>query len=155
MSSIDSALNSLAAVTLEDVVGIPPVRQSVWLSRGVSLGWGVFAIASGLVFARTTSGVLETINLIGSVFYGPVLAVFTLGVLASGVSGNLPLVGLAVGLAANLALGRFAPGVSWLWWNPFGFLVSCGVTLGLARSPLASSLPAGRAARPPCSWRHS
>jgi len=49
MSSIDSALNSLAAVTLEDVAGIPPERQSVWLSRGVSLLWGLFAVVSGLV----------------------------------------------------------------------------------------------------------
>ena len=31
MSSIDSALNSLAAVTLDDVMGLDPARQSVWL----------------------------------------------------------------------------------------------------------------------------
>ena len=79
MSSIDSALNSLAAVTLEDVVGIAPDRQSVWLSRWTSLAWGVFSIISGLVFARSGSGVLETINQVGSAFYGPVLAVFVLG----------------------------------------------------------------------------
>ena len=36
-------------------------------------------LASGIVFARTATGVLETIDLIGSAFYGPVLDVFTLG----------------------------------------------------------------------------
>lgn len=133
MSSIDSALNSLAAVTLEDVAGIPPERQPVWLSRGVSLGWGVFAVASGIVFARSGNGVLETINLIGSAFYGPVLAVFTLGVLTPRLTGNTPLVGLVAGLLANVALARLAPGVSWLWWNPAGFVTTCGVTLAVSR----------------------
>ena len=133
MSSIDSALTSLAAVTLEDVVGIAPARQSVWLSRGVSLAWGVFAIASGVVFARSGSGVLETINLIGSAFYGPVLAVFTLGVLAPSLTGNAPLAGLVAGLLANVALARLAPGVSWLWWNPAGFIVTCVIALAISR----------------------
>jgi SSS family solute:Na+ symporter len=133
MSSIDSALNSLAAVTLEDIVGIAPERQSVWLSRGVSLVWGLFSVAAGLVFARTGSGVLETINLIGSAFYGPVLAVFTLGVVAPRLTGNGPLIGLMAGLLSNVGLARLAPGVSWLWWNPAGFFVACVVALSIAR----------------------
>ena len=142
MSSIDSALNSLAAVTLEDVAGIAPSRQSVWLSRGVSLGWGVFAVASGVVFARTGSGVLETINLIGSAIYGPVLAVFTLGILAPRLVGGAPLVGLVAGLLGNVALARLAPGVSWLWWNPAGFLVTCVVALSISRVvPRATVVP--------------
>jgi SSS family solute:Na+ symporter len=133
MSSIDSALNSLAAVTLEDVAGVPPDRQSVWLSRGTSLAWGLFAIASGLVFARSGSGVLEMINQIGSAFYGPVLAVFALGVFAPRLTGNAALLGLVAGLITNLALARLAPGVSWLWWNPAGFFSACIVALSAAR----------------------
>jgi SSS family solute:Na+ symporter len=133
MSSIDSALNSLAAVTLEDVAGIPPERQSVWLSRGTSLGWGVFAVVSGLVFARSGSGVLETINLIGSAFYGPVLAIFTLGVVAPRLTGRAALSGLLTGLVANVALSRLVPGMSWLWWNPAGFFVACSVALLVGR----------------------
>jgi SSS family solute:Na+ symporter len=133
MSSIDSALNSLAAVTLEDIVGIAPERQGVWLSRLTSLAWGVFAVLSGLVFARSGSGVLELINQVGSAFYGPVLAVFTLGILAPRLEGTSALVGLVAGLIANLALARFAPGVSWLWWNPAGFAVACAAALGVGR----------------------
>ena len=105
----------------------------MWLSRGVSLLWGLFAVVSGLVFARTGSGVLELINQVGSAFYGPVLAVFTLGILAPALRGNAVLTGLVVGLVANLGLARFAPGVSWLWWNPAGFVVTCVTTLAIGR----------------------
>jgi SSS family transporter len=131
MSSIDSALNSLAAVTLDDVAGLDPERQSVWLGRLTSLGWGAFAVLSGALFARTGAGVLELVNQVGSAFYGPVLAVFVLGALTRGVTGRGALLGLAAGLGTNLLLAWFAPGVSWLWWNPAGFLAAAGVALAL------------------------
>ncbi|MDP2875060.1 MAG: hypothetical protein Q8O00_02680, partial [Holophaga sp.] len=71
---------------------------------------------------------------IGSVFYGPVLAMFVLATLAPGV-GNAPAVaGLLAGLGGNLLLARLAPGLSWLWWNPAGFLLAMGVALALSRS---------------------
>jgi hypothetical protein len=114
----------------------------VWLSRATSLAWGLFAVASGLVFARSGSGVLETINQVGSAFYGPVLAVFVLGVLAPRLVGNAALVGLVGGLIANLAIARLAPGVSWLWWNVIGFVVA--VVAALAAGQVAPRLPALR-----------
>jgi SSS family solute:Na+ symporter len=142
MSSIDSALNSLAAVTLEDVMGLEPARQSAWLGRFTSLGWGVFAVAAGMVAARSGAGVLELVNQVGSAFYGPVLAVFVLGVLTRGVRGGAAVCGLVVGVAANLALAWLAPGVSWLWWNLSGFLVATAVALGVNRAPPGLRAPA-------------
>jgi len=142
MSSIDSALNSLAAVTLEDVLGRAPLAQSVWLGRMTSLLWGLFAVSAGLVFSRSGSGVLEAVNVVGSAFYGPVLAVFVLGVLAPGVRGPHALAGLVLGLAGNLALAGWAPGVSFLWWNPAGFAVAASVALVTSRAGLATSWPA-------------
>jgi hypothetical protein len=62
--------------------------------------------------------------MVGSAFYGPVLAIFVLGVLAPGVTGAAALVGLGAGLAGNLALASLAPAIPWLWWNPAGFLVA-------------------------------
>lgn len=124
MSSIDSALNSLAAVTREDVLGRDPLAESVWAGRATSLAWGLFAIASGWIFSRSGAGVLELVNRIGSTFYGPVLGVFTVGVLAPKVSGRQALLGLATGLATNVTLGLAAPEVSWLYWNPAGWLVA-------------------------------
>ncbi|HEY7699293.1 MAG TPA: sodium transporter [Vicinamibacteria bacterium] len=134
MSSIDSALNSLAAVTLDDVVGVDPARQSVWLGRAVSLAWGIFAVVSGMVFARSGAGVLELVNMVGSAFYGPLLAVFVLGAVTVGVTGAAVLVGLGAGLAGNLALAWLAPGIPWLWWNPAGFLVAFSVAFALGKA---------------------
>jgi sodium-coupled monocarboxylate transporter 8/12 len=136
MSSIDSAMNSLAAVTLEDVFGKAPENQNVWLSRTVSLLWGLFAVAAGLMFARAGSGVIVLINQIGSAFYGPILAVFTLTLCAAYVKGVHAILGLAAGLLGNLFLAWFFPNVSWLWWNPIGFTVALVVALLTSRGSL-------------------
>jgi Na+/proline symporter len=140
MSSIDSAMNSLAAVTLEDVFGLGAKEQSAWLSRATSLAWGLFAILSGLFFARSGDSVIVLINMIGSAFYGPVLAVFILGATAPLVRGVHAVFGLLGGLAGNLSLAWFAPGVSWLWWNPFGFAVAMLISLVTARAKLEPPL---------------
>jgi SSS family solute:Na+ symporter len=144
MSSIDSAMNSLAAVTLEDVLGLAAEKQSALLSRATSLGWGLFGVFAGLLFARSGDSVIVLINMIGSAFYGPVLAVFILGAVTPQVRGVHAVSGLLGGLAGNLILASFAPGVSWLWWNPFGFAVAIVIAVATARAkfePPMWSLP--------------
>jgi SSS family transporter len=144
MSSIDSALNSLAAVTLEDVLGRDSAAQSVWVGRGVSLAWGAFALLAGLACARSGTGVLELVNLVGSVFYGPLLGVFTLGVAARGVAGRHALAALAAGIGTNVALALAVPELPWLWWNPAGWLATVGAGLLLARAAPRLPPPAAR-----------
>jgi len=146
MSSIDSALNSLAAITLEDVFDRPPDQQGVWTGRLTALAWGAFAVVSGLAFAEGKAGILEGINQIGSAFFGPILAVFLLGVLAPGVGARGATTGLVAGVAVNVALWRVAPGVSWLWWNPVGTGVCFAVALAIDRVGLRA--PARRWPRP-------
>ena len=145
MSSIDSAMNSLAAVTLEDVMRRPPDRTPVLLGRLASLGWGAFSVVAAIAFARSGSGVLVLVNQIGSAFYGPILSVFVLGVLTRGATGAGVIAGLGSGLLANLMLARLAPGLSWLWWNPIGFLVASAVALLVSWRPIGWVRPAWRA----------
>jgi len=138
MSSIDSALNSLSAITVEDFLS----RASRWadvttrrrlrlrLSRLVTLFWGAVCLGSGWLFAASPRTIIELVNMVGSAFYGPVLAVFACGLLARRVQARGVLLGLVGGVAANLVLWQAAPRVSWLWWNPAGFLVTACLALG-------------------------
>jgi len=139
MSSIDSALNSLSAVTVEDFLArargsgrTASPRGRLRLSRGVTVCWGLFCLGSGLAFAGSSRTIIELVNMVGSAFYGPVLAVFVCGLLVRRVEGRGMLPGLLAGVAANVALWKGAPQVSWLWWNPAGFLVTAGVALGVS-----------------------
>jgi SSS family solute:Na+ symporter len=144
MSSIDSAMNSLAAVTLEDVLDIPSTEQNVWLSRATSFGWGVFAVSAGLWFARGERGVLELINQLGSAFYGPVLGVFLVGVLMRSATGFSVTVGLCLGIAVNLSLAQWVPALSWLWWNPIGVATTMGTAAAISRGGLPVIVPSIR-----------
>jgi SSS family solute:Na+ symporter len=136
MSSIDSALNSLAAITLEDVIGVPPSAQSAWVGRAASVGWGVLAVGAAVWFGQAGRGVLELINQIGSFFYGPVLAVFVLAVVNREARQGHAIAGLVGGLACNVGLAVLWPDLSWLWWNVAGFTVALlpGVFVGGLRA---------------------
>jgi SSS family solute:Na+ symporter len=131
MSSIDSALNSLSAATVEDFAGrgaVTDERQLFVLSKLATFGWGAFAVLFSFQVERIAPTILEAINKVGSMANGPLLALFVLALLAPPGSGSsrqaAALRGFAVGLVANFCVWQFLPSVSWLWWNPIGFLVA-------------------------------
>ncbi len=147
MSSLDSAINSLSAATLEDVwkklrpEPLPPERELL-LSKGLTLFWGVVCIAFAFQVEHLAPTVLESINKIGSAFYGPVFAVFLVGLTDRRPRPPHALCGLVAGVGLNLTLWRSVPTVSWLWWNAFGFgLAAAVMVVGglLAGVPAAAS----------------
>lgn len=132
MSSLDSTLNSLSAVTMDDILGRfflrePTDRQVLWLSKLTTLFWGALTLAFSFVVGELAATIVESVNMVGSLLNGPLLAVFLLGVLAGRVNEAGILSGLAAGLLFNLGLALFAPEVSWLWWNVTGFVACAGV----------------------------
>ena len=52
---------------------------------------------------------------------------FLLGILTRYGNEKGAISGLISGLICNALLWKFAPEVSWLWWNVFGFFVAFGV----------------------------
>ena len=149
MSSIDSTINSLSAVTWEDFArkaapGIDaiPEGRKVLLSRLITVAWGIVAIAFAMAMAGRSETVIELINKIGSAFYGPVAGVFLLGVLSRRARGRGALAGLAAGVAFNLVLWFFFEGsVSWMWWNCTGLAATMGLgwILSLGGGPAAGA----------------
>ncbi|RMG31653.1 MAG: sodium-coupled permease [Bacteroidetes bacterium] len=148
LSSIDSMLNSLATVSVMDWYKRLHRQEKspahyLRISRLTTLGWGLFATLSAIVFGETES-IIELINKVGSYFYGAILGVFilvwvkrsTAGSAMLGFTGGL----LAVFVAASLyqhcesgSIALFFPGqqspeafhplIEYLWLNPIGTLV--------------------------------
>ena len=155
MSSIDSALNSLSAATVEDLAGglvRTDERRLFLLSKLTTFGWGAFAVLFSFQVEQIAPTILEAINKIGSMANGPLLALFVIALLSPVTAGqtdtrrqNAALRGFAAGLLINFCLWQFLPQVSWLWWNLSGFLVALLVA-GIRLPAGWRSLP-GRPAR--------
>lgn len=141
MSSLDSALNSLSAVSVRDFyqrhfVKDASKRHYLWASKIFTLLWGIFCVGFALVFASVPSATRETtivlINAVGSILYGPILAVFLLGILTRRVRPGAVKVGVLFGVALNVVLWLWTP-ISWLWWNVTGFIMAVLVAFVLDR----------------------
>jgi SSS family transporter len=128
LSSVDSALNSLSAVTLEELATVGGPRKLVGARLTTAL-WGMATVGAGFVFSRAGETTIELVNRVGSAIYGPTLAVFVLALLSRRASSASAVVGATAGVAANLAVAWLMPSVSWLWWNAIGFAVAFVVGL--------------------------
>ena len=129
MSSLDSTINSLSATTTQDILkGLfkweMTEKQELWASKGLTVFWGTLCVVFSFFVGGIAKSIIVSINKIGSLANGPILAVFMLGVLTRRTSGVGAVLGLVMGLAFNAALWVFVPQVSWLWWNVIGFVVA-------------------------------
>jgi len=151
MSSIDSAFNSLAAATVQDIYAryVRPEasdRHYLNISRLMTVVWGLLCTGFAFLAGGLAPTVIEGINKIGSVFYGPILAAFLLAILSRRATGVGVIAGLLAGVGVNLVLWLcFEAEVSWLWWNAIGCIVTLGVAVLLGRqaSPIEEE-PVGR-----------
>ncbi len=133
MSSLSSAVNSLAAVTLEDlsVLGLMPSekQKEVLWARGVSIFWGIVILILSAFGGAIAPTVIEAINKVGSALYGPILGIFLLAMLTRRVGSKGANVGLIVGMAVNLYMWKEQPQIFWMWWNFIGLIVTSSVAL--------------------------
>lgn len=139
MSSLDSALNSLSAASVEDLVmrgreeRLPPAEQLRY-SKGFTVFWGVVCIVLAFAAGNIAPTVIEAINKVGSMFYGPILATFVLAILTRRTTTLGINVGIAAGVGLNLLLWLFAEDVLfWFWWNATGFIATVAVAALVSR----------------------
>lgn len=145
MSSLDSTFNSLSASTMRDyierfgLVSAKDQRKYLLTARGVTFFWGILCCAFAFVVGGISDTVIESINKIGSVFYGPVLAVFLLAFVTRWVTAAGAVAGLAAGVGLNIYLWAAQDSISWLWWNVFGFVVAVSIAVVLSLPALGRS----------------
>ena len=135
MSAYSSYLNSLSAVTMEEVVSKYFTLDSakyVTYSKLSTLIWGLMTLVLSFFVGGMAKTVIEAINKIGSLFYGPMLATFIIAMAIPRVKGKAMNLGLIVGVGINVYLWQFVSHVFWFWWNLIGcvstFLVAYSVS---------------------------
>ena len=137
MSSLSSTINSLSAVTVEDF--FQPAKNNMDNSRYMRISkvsvvfWGAVCIGCAFLFGGSNSPVIEIINAIGSVFYGPVLATFFLAIFSRKVTALGIKAGILIAVLFNLIFSGtiqdifgFDPGIDifWIWLNFTGFALA-------------------------------
>ena len=129
MSSLSSAINSLAAVSIEDYCRITnkTLAPDDYLKKAkyVGLTWGTITLGLSFYAGNIAPTVIEAINKVGSVFYGPILAVFLLAVVDKKLGAREINIGLISGVAINIAIWLTLDNVFWFWWNFIGFVAAC------------------------------
>lgn len=130
MSSLSSAINSLSAVSVEDFLlrgKEVEDKKYMWYSRLSSIFWGTFCLIAAFFAGDIADTVIEAINKVGSVFFGPIIAMFLMTLLMPRITTRGANLGLVLGVAVNIYLWLFVPSVFWFWWNFIGLVVTLTV----------------------------
>lgn len=123
--SISAALHSLASSTLLDFhLLIKPQAltdsKQLWWLRMYTLFWGAFGIVIAM-FATRMKSLIEAVNELGSLFYGPILGIFLVAFFAKKIKGNAVFIGAILAELLVLIFYKFE-WVAFLWLNVVGAL---------------------------------
>nr|WP_315418104.1 sodium:solute symporter [uncultured Pedobacter sp.] len=121
--SISAALNSLAACSLKDIHLIFVKKEvddetELKYSRLHTLAWGIFSIAVAM-FATQMGSLIEAVNVLGSLFYGPILGIFLVAFYFKKINGPIVFISAILSEIAVIAVYEFDI-VSFLWLNVIG-----------------------------------
>lgn len=121
--SISAALNSLAACSLKDVhllfkKELPDEKTELKYSRLHTLAWGIFSIGVAM-FATQMGSLIEAVNVLGSLFYGPILGIFLVAFYYKKINGPNVFIAAILSEIAVIAVYQFDI-VSFLWLNVIG-----------------------------------
>lgn len=130
MSSLSSTINSLSATSVEDFFNrdkqLDDKAYSNYSSYAMAF-WGLVTLVLAFFTGDIADTVIEAINKIGSVFYGPMIATFVAAVGIRRINGLGINLGIVAGVGVNVFLWLFVPGVFWFWWNAIGAIVTLAV----------------------------
>lgn len=132
MSSLDSGINSMSTVVVNDFLrpmrrGASSEQHDVTTARVLTLIFGGFATIVAF-FASKIGDIVETAQVFLGLFSGPVLALFLLGILSRRGSFAGWLAGVAVGLPATIWIQK-ETSVHFIYYFPFSFVASLAAAL--------------------------
>jgi len=152
MSSLSSAFNSLATITVTDFYQ-PYIKSDasetyyLRLSRIVTVIWGVLVIPAAFAFVNSKGSILEQLTAVGSYFVGAKLAMFGLGFFSRDTTQRGLLIGVAAGFVGIYVL---KVGIPFTDWTPppiaWPWFVVIGAGVNIVVSLLASRLLDGKQA---------
>ena len=137
MSTVSSELNSLATSTVVDHYAryVRPGLGEAGTRRALqwaTLAWAAYAgIFAG--FGGRLGSLIEAVNFVGSLFYGPMLGVFVLAFLFRRVTADGAFWGTAFGLVSVWGTKLAIPRLAFLWLNPLGCLATVLGAVALSR----------------------
>jgi SSS family solute:Na+ symporter len=130
MSANSAALSSLGGTTVVDFYRPrhPDASdaRTLAVARWSTAAWGVLAVGFA-TFASLLDNLIQAVNVLGSLFYGPMLGVFLTGFFLSKVGGRAAFWATVAGEIAVLATAASGK-LGFLWYNVLG----CAVVVGLA-----------------------
>ncbi len=132
--SIAAALNSLSASTVIDFHQRFSAKntdvQDYKIAKWYTLGWGVFSVAVAQFAGNLGQSLIETVNILGSLFYGVILGIFLVGFYLKKVGGTATFIAALI-VEIFVVLQFFhdkisflhgLPDISFLWLNAIGAL---------------------------------
>jgi Na+/proline symporter len=131
MSATASALNSLGSTSVVDFYRLwrpdRPDRTYLNAAKWLTVFWGLLAVAFA-AFAAQLDNLIQAVNILGSLFYGPMLGVFLVAFFVKWVRATPVFVAALVGQACVFATFALT---SWtyLWYNVIGCFVVVAVAL--------------------------
>lgn len=131
MSSTSSELNALGSTSTIDfykrmVNDKGTDKQNLFMSRLFTVFWGILALIFA-IFASQLDNLIQAVNILGSVFYGPILGIFIVAFAVKYVKANAVFIATVISEIFIIVLyfmsrdGSLALG--YLWFNPIGALL--------------------------------
>lgn len=121
--SISAALNSLASSSLKDIHLLfdktdHDGKKQLFYGRLHTLFWAIFSIGVAM-FATQMGSLIEAVNILGSLFYGPILGIFLVAFYFKRVPGNVVFIAAILAEVSVILIYNFDL-ISFLWLNVIG-----------------------------------
>jgi len=142
MSSLSSAFNSLATISVTDLYQkffkkSETEKHYLLMSRVFTVFWGLMVIPMAYAFINSGGSILEALSKVGSYFVGAKLAMFGMGFFSKHVTERGLLIGVAAGFIGLMVFVGFGglmgvdglyPSIAWPWYVAIGGGINIAVS---------------------------